>query len=395
MIHFFRRSLRVLALTLVFTACNTPRQGVFSRSTEKEKPEEVSFKSKAKRKVPADDKALNQPLRVTLPYSETSYIENENVPANGYMFNAKRGQQLRITVQNENPHKDILYTQLWEKNNYGDPVLIGSTNAGRDTIAFDFDKDGSYILRIEAEEPQRQAYTVSVSTAPSFTFPIDKAHKPRMSSFWGASRDNGKRSHEGIDIMAKKHTPLVAVANGYITAVKNGGLGGKTVSLRPDNRDYSVYYAHLDQQYVKVGQYVQAGEVIGTVGNTGNAAKTAPHLHFGIYASTGAVDPFLFINPEIKSPKEVKADTINFRLNAKLKPGTAMYTSPSLSSKKTIVNITDLTILAATDNFYRVRLANGNEGYLPSSAVVKQSAVVKSKDPVATRSSKKREDSKL
>ena len=59
-----------------------------------------------------------------------------------------------------------------------------------------------------------------------------------------------------------------------------------------------LYYAHLDQQLVSPGERVNAGEIVGTVGNTGNARTTAPHLHFGIYAvGRGAIDPYWFIAP--------------------------------------------------------------------------------------------------
>jgi murein DD-endopeptidase MepM/ murein hydrolase activator NlpD len=74
----------------------------------------------------------------------------------------------------------------------------------------------------------------------------------------------------------------------------------------------STYYAHLDRQAVTPGQRVNAGDLVGWVGNTGNARTTPPHLHFGVYlAAAGAVDPLPFIcdgqcggriNPRVPAP---------------------------------------------------------------------------------------------
>ena len=71
--------------------------------------------------------------------------------------------------------------------------------------------------------------------------------------------------------------------------------------MRPIDKNFSVYYAHLDEQLVSQGQRVKKGDTLGLVGNTGNAKHTPPHLHFGIYTYNGAIDPLPFINKEIKT----------------------------------------------------------------------------------------------
>jgi murein DD-endopeptidase MepM/ murein hydrolase activator NlpD len=128
----------------------------------------------------------------------------------------------------------------------------------------------------------------------SLVFPVS-GKKASIGSFWGDVRDGGKRKHEGIDIFAKKGTAVVAVCDGVIESVGNGGIGGKTVWLRSDDHPWSAYYAHLDQQKVHYGQRVKKGQVIGTVGKTGNARFTPPHLHFGIYKWSGAVNPLPYV----------------------------------------------------------------------------------------------------
>jgi murein DD-endopeptidase MepM/ murein hydrolase activator NlpD len=102
-------------------------------------------------------------------------------------------------------------------------------------------------------------------------------------SVWGDSRDEGKRKHEGMDIFAPKGTPVVAPISGIVTRVGRNSLGGNVVWLSSRRTQHSFYFAHLAQVKVCKGDTVALGSVLGTVGNTGNAKLTAPHLHFGIY----------------------------------------------------------------------------------------------------------------
>lgn len=131
-------------------------------------------------------------------------------------------------------------------------------------------------------------------------FPV-AGKKSVIGSFWGAAREGGNRKHEGIDIFAKKGTPVVAVTEGMIVDVGNTPRGGKTVWLRSYTDDFYYYYAHLDKQLVQAGQSVKKGAFLGTVGNTGNARLTPSHLHFGIYSYSGAIDPL----PHVKKLPKV------------------------------------------------------------------------------------------
>jgi murein DD-endopeptidase MepM/ murein hydrolase activator NlpD len=132
----------------------------------------------------------------------------------------------------------------------------------------------------------------------SLVFPV-ASKKAVVGSYWGASREGGRR-HKGIDIFARKGTPVVAVSDGVVTYVGNGGKGGKCVWVKSADHPWTAYYAHLDKQKVHAGQAVKKGQVLGTVGNTGNAHSTPSHLHFGIYNDGSAVNPLPYIK---KSPK--------------------------------------------------------------------------------------------
>lgn len=123
-------------------------------------------------------------------------------------------------------------------------------------------------------------------------FPVQGEHT--YFNDWGAPR--GSRSHQGNDVMADKGAPVVAVADGTIKRLTREptGLGGIWIWLL-DTEGNEYYYAHLDSivPLLEAGTAVAAGQVIGAVGNTGDAAYGADHLHFEIHpGGGGAVNPF-------------------------------------------------------------------------------------------------------
>jgi len=111
---------------------------------------------------------------------------------------------------------------------------------------------------------------------------------------FGARRHQGR--HEGIDIMADRGTPIVAVTSGTIARLTRteSGLGGIYVWLRrADGTEY--YYAHMNAiaDGLDAGSKVTTGQVIGTVGNSGDARYGATHLHFEIrLAGTSPTNPY-------------------------------------------------------------------------------------------------------
>ena len=128
--------------------------------------------------------------------------------------------------------------------------------------------------------------------------PVKGIKVSQLTDTWGAARSSGRR-HEGIDIMAAKNTKVLSATDGVVVDIRDNALGGKVVWIAGPAGSYH-YYAHLNKHKsgLDVGDKVDKGDVIGYVGNTGNARGGSPHLHYGIYLSgkgKGAVNPYPYL----------------------------------------------------------------------------------------------------
>ena len=128
-----------------------------------------------------------------------------------------------------------------------------------------------------------------------FVFPVGAPFN--FASTFGAPRMTGTKyehTHQGNDIFAPGGTPLYATSRGVIARKAVAVLGGNKLWLvAADGTQY--YYAHLSAYAdgVEDGAVVEAGQVLGYVGDTGNARGTPPHLHFEIHPAGGAaIDPY-------------------------------------------------------------------------------------------------------
>ncbi len=300
----------ILLIALINFSCRSTLHKIFGRNktpheqyADKLEDRNLDNTPEGRAWIAASKKALENPQTIGLPYRQNGFFQTDRPRSLGLKFRARQGERLTFTLSKKNASKFTLFADLFKANGItGAAVLSADTSLLQ--FNYDVDEPGDYILRLQPQLFQSGEYSLSISTGPSLGFPLSHA-KAKVASFWGDDRDGGKRSHEGIDIFAPKYSPAIAVADGYVVGVKQEGIGGKTVWLRPEGKNYTLYYAHLDKQLVNEGQFVKKGEVIGLVGNTGNAKYTAPHLHFGVYTLRGAIDPLPFVNQNVRAPSEV------------------------------------------------------------------------------------------
>jgi len=121
--------------------------------------------------------------------------------------------------------------------------------------------------------------------APGLAIPVEGVGASQLADTFAQARAGG-RPHDAIDIMAPRGTPVIAAAEGVVEKLHfSRGGGGLTVYVRSPDRRWIHYYAHLDAYApgVREGQAVRRGDPIGTVGSTGNAGASGPHLHFAIH----------------------------------------------------------------------------------------------------------------
>jgi murein DD-endopeptidase MepM/ murein hydrolase activator NlpD len=141
--------------------------------------------------------------------------------------------------------------------------------------------------------PYPKAVFLLITTdAPSaLPIPVQGVSRKAIVDSWGNPR-NGGRKHKGIDIFAKRGTPVLAPVSGLVIGMGRNRLGGNNVRLLGPGLQLH-YFAHLGRfGSVKVYDLVRRGDVIGYVGDTGNAKGGPTHLHYGIYTRKGAINPY-------------------------------------------------------------------------------------------------------
>jgi hypothetical protein len=252
----------------------------------------------------AGERAVAEAPAVGLPYREVVHFDPLRPTAGAWRLALERGQELRVDVAGAASGERGLFVDLLRSDG-GTWEPIAALDEGAQ-LRHRVSESGSYVLRMQPELLAGGRWSVTVAVGASLAFPVEGKTSRAIGGRFGDPRNGGSRPHEGVDIFAARGTGALAAADGRAAHVGSNRLGGKTVWLRTDD-GLGLYYAHLDRQLVRTGERVAAGEMIGRVGNTGNAARTSPHLHFGVHED-GPLDPWPFLHEPTERPATVTSD---------------------------------------------------------------------------------------
>ncbi len=320
--------------------------------------------------IAAGEKALADAPAVTSPHREEVDLPTSQAGAIGLRIELRRGQSVRFEVDLPGDSVTTIFLDAHHAGTAGDSLRqpVAAADSGARAVEFEPRQDGWYLFRAQPELFRGGRFAVSVAIAPTLAFPVAGRDELAIRSRWGASRDGGRRRHQGIDIFAPKGTPVLAASNGRIVDVGENELGGLVVWLR-DERGNGHYYAHLSTQLVTPGAVVAPGDTIGLVGNTGNARTTPPHLHFGIYRrGEGPVDPFWFLHRPPGSVAGLQVDTT--LLGGFVRPraiGTVVRRGPhpDADTLRVVGPSDSVRVVAASGRWFRIRLDDGSHGFIP------------------------------
>lgn len=324
--------------------------------------------------VRAAEEALREAPRVSAPFRETGYLDAARPSAVAYRFPMRAGQRLELEAVLEPAPDALLFIELFRApaDSVEEAVHVASADSGETRISYEPRRDGDYILRLQPELLRGGRYTLTARARPTLGFPVAGGRLTDVQSVFGDARDGGARDHHGIDIFARRGTPVVAATDGRVTSVRNTPRGGNVVWLRDDRRGYSLYYAHLDRQLVEAGAVVRQGDTLGLVGNTGNARTTPPHLHFGIYRrGVGPLDPLPFVRPLPETPGEPVVALEDLGAWRRVAGGGAELRAgpdPGAAVLAQLDAHVPVEVLAATTRWYRVRAPDGRRGFIRGAA---------------------------
>ncbi|CAN5143643.1 hypothetical protein BH23BAC2_BH23BAC2_05640 [soil metagenome] len=318
--------------------------------------------------------ALRDSIQIQTPFLQAGYFKPRSFPIYSYNIDLNVGEKLDISVETDSI-SHLVFIELYQLQNdsLGTYKSIAAADYNRKSLGFEVDQGGTYKVIIQPEISASTPFQVKMKTFPVYLFPVAGAKNTNIQSFWGATRDAGRRSHEGIDIFAARGTPVIAVTDGYITSSGERGLGGKQVWLRDQKRGQSLYYAHLDSIAPLGKTRVKTGDTIGFVGNTGNARTTPPHLHFGIYKGyRGAIDPLHFVY-QLDQPNFDSQGTVPEVGNLVTKSTANIRNQPGQTRKSQVIGNLPardtVNLLGKSNEWYHIRTSTRQAAFIHESLV--------------------------
>lgn len=315
----------------------------------------------------AGERALNGAPLVATPHEELGYLVPGEPTAIAVRVRVRRGQEVSFDVELPGDSTTTLFLDAWAlADSAAAPTHLASADSAERSLRVSPRRDTDIVFRLQPELLRGGRFRASVRVDPTLAFPVRPGNERDVGSRFGAPRDAGARSHHGIDIFARRGTPVIAAAPGVVSRANETNIGGKVVWVRDVNGN-SLYYAHLDSQAVGSGQRVEVGDTIGFVGNTGNARTTPPHLHFGVYRrGEGPVDPWWFVHRPRGTIPRLVADTS--RLGRWIRPTQDRALVRRAPGRPDTLHLlprhTAMRVLSALGDWYRVRLPDGVIGFV-------------------------------
>jgi murein DD-endopeptidase MepM/ murein hydrolase activator NlpD len=314
--------------------------------------------------------ALSDAPSVGLPFVEEGFLFAETPEARSYRVGLRRGQRLSIDVTLEGTEPARVFVDVYRLPADASlsplPVLSSESESGN--LEYVSTRQADYVVRLQPELLRGGRYRIDLRVAASLVFPVQDRSARAILSVFGDDRDGGRRQHRGVDIFAPRGTPVLSATDGRVSRVRTTPVGGKVVWVNDSEQPQRIYYAHLDSQVVQAGAIVKRGDLLGMVGNTGNARTTPPHLHFSVYQNRrGAVDPYYFVYQPAGTLPDASAPLDHLGTWTRtVNEGIRLRSAPSRRS--TVVaeleEHTPLRVLAATGSWYRVRLPDGQDGFV-------------------------------
>jgi len=313
--------------------------------------------------------ALRSPITVQSPFNESIYIDDSAAFAVGYRFAVGRGQRTEVTLQAAPDVDWRIYLDLFRVAEAADepPIHVATGGQGDRKLSFEPRRDGEYVVRVQSELLRGGSVALRIENVPALAFPVDGRDTGSIGSTFGAPREGGRREHHGVDIFAPRHTPVLATSSARVRRVTDWKLGGHVVWLDDQERGVRLYFAHLQTQDVEEGMWVEPGDLIGTVGNSGNARTTPPHLHFGVYArGEGPIDPypFLFRSRRRQRPVDVNLDNLGRWIRTKRQTVSILSEPSGNDAIRELEAYTPLLVWGGAGRRYRVALPDGTVGYV-------------------------------
>ena len=200
----------------------------------------------------------------------------------------KSSMSVQVSVESEGAGGRVMVCV--EPIYYRDAIL---SVTGDDKIAYlDAESAYDYMNTVFDENIAEKEYVLPPAEGnltAGITWPLERFSRLRKT--WYAARDSGARKHTGTDIWAPKGAEIYSCTSGTVFYIGYWGGGGNSVVV-VDDYGYMFYYHHMVRltDFLREGQYVEAGQLIGYVGNTGNSARN--HLHLTIVHPDG-----MLVNP--------------------------------------------------------------------------------------------------